>query len=197
LGTVKQGAYRLLLPGMQCSPIELVVGSLIPNIPSNLLSPFAVHSCLTSANFRPEVKVVRTVNLLPLYDSTTGTIAGVCGFPQYILNLASRVESDLRFTAIKHQHDQAFAFEYYSETGPTTGTADGKPYYAPPKVEMAFYSYGSQAQTFCPGDPRGAEGVVGAIWVTIPMSPAGSFDLANMSLYYTRGVFRNSTAIGG
>ncbi len=77
-----------------------------------------------------------------------------CNFSQYILNLASRVEGDSRFTAIGQQHNQTFAFEYADEQGPTTGTANSKPYYAPPTIRMAFYSYGSRSQTYCPCDWR-------------------------------------------
>jgi hypothetical protein len=127
----------------------------------------------------------------------TATIAGNdgCGYhdlPQSIIGLVQRVEADRNFTVSSHGFE--YVFEGYSENGPTNGTVDGRPYYAPPTTSLTFYSFGSANPVCSGGIP--ANSVVGALWIKVPKNSDGSYDLSNISVYYTPGLFLNQTAVG-
>jgi hypothetical protein len=78
----------------------------------------------------------------------------------------------------------------------TLGAGDvivgGTPYYSPPNTSLAFYSYGATPQPYCPSSDQG---VVGALWVTVPVNFDGSYNMAKLTIYFTPGVFPNGTAI--
>lgn len=117
--------------------------------------------------------------------------ANPCEFPSYLTNLASRVQADSRFTA--QSHDLSYALAYGDNESGTTGQVGGKPYSTPPDTALTFYSYGGAQVTACPS-ALGDKGIVGVLWVHVPLATDGSYNLANMTVYFTPGLFTNSTA---
>jgi hypothetical protein len=93
---------------------------------------------------------------------------------------------------ISQTHGLNYVLVSGNDDGATTGTVHGKPFYAPPKTNLVFYSYGTDSQSaVC---PRPLNGVVGALWVHVPDDPDGSYNFRSMLVYYTPGGFINGTS---
>lgn len=116
----------------------------------------------------------------------------LCNQPAYLIRLASQVEQTQSFA--QQSHGLSYILASGNNDSATTGTYDGKPYYSPPKTNLALYSYGTTSTAVCPSS-LGIKGVVGALWIHVPINNDDSYNLANMSIYFTPGVFPNSTAI--
>jgi hypothetical protein len=114
-----------------------------------------------------------------------------CDQPAYLLRLASEVEQTQSFA--QQSHGLSYELASGDNQSAQTGTVDGKPSYYPPETSLALYSYGTTPTAFCPS-VLGIKGVVGALWIRVPINRDGSYDLGNMSIYFTAGVFTNSTA---
>lgn len=127
------------------------------------------------------------------HTSTSGVSSTTsCNQPLYLVRLASQVEQTQSFA--QQSHGLSYTLAYGDNESAATGTANGKPIYYPPETSLAFYSYGSASTTAaCPSD-LGTAGVVGALWIQVPIDTDGSYNLPNMSVYFTPGVFTNSTA---
>ena len=115
-----------------------------------------------------------------------------CDQPAYLIRLASQVERTQNFT--QQSHGLSYVLAGGGNESATTGTVGGKPFYAPPQTNLALYSYGTTSTAVCPSN-LGTKGVVGALWIHVPINDDGSYNLANMSIYFTAGVFTNSTGI--
>lgn len=141
--------------------------------------------------------VAATVAAVSIYGSQTtqgsSSTTAPCVFPAYITKLASQVEATQAFTSQSHGLNYALAYGYNESA--ETGQAGGKSLAYPPDTSLAFYSYGTNQTQVCPQAQR-TSGVVGALWVSVPIGPDGSYALANESVYFTPGVFTNET-IGG
>jgi cytochrome bd-type quinol oxidase subunit 1 len=124
--------------------------------------------------------------------STGNTVSSAsCNQPPYLVKLASQVQQTQNFS--QQSHGLSYVLAYGNNQSAETGTANGKSIYSPPETSLAFYSYGTTSTAVCPSN-LGTEGVVGALWIQVPINSDGSYNLANMSIYYTAGVFTNSTA---
>ncbi len=115
-----------------------------------------------------------------------------CNQPAYLTRLASQVEQTQSFA--RQSHGLSYTLAYGDNQSVETGTANGQPVYYPPETSLAFYSYGTASTAVCPSN-LGTKGVVGALWIQVPINSDGSYNLANMSIYFTPGVFTNSTAV--
>ncbi len=74
-----------------------------------------------------------------------------------------------------------------------TGEANGNSIFYPPETDLIFYSYGTASTPACPNlDTRG---VVGALWIQVPVNINGSYNLMTMSVYFTPGVLTNNTVL--
>jgi hypothetical protein len=130
----------------------------------------------------------------PLTTNTGSSTS--CDQPAYLIRLASQVEQTQTFA--QHSHGLSYVVAYGNNQSATTGTAGGKPFYSPPQTNLALYSYGAPtayaaySTPVCPSDV-GTKGVVGALWIYVPIKSDNSYDLANMSVFFTPGVFANST----
>jgi hypothetical protein len=114
-----------------------------------------------------------------------------CNQPAYLLRLASEVEQTQSFA--QQSHGLSYELASGDNESAETGTAGGKPVYYPPETTLALYSYGTTPTAVCPSI-LGIKGVVGALWIRVPINSDGSYNLGNMSIYFTAGVFPNSTA---
>ncbi|MDV3292647.1 MAG: hypothetical protein LYZ70_00065 [Nitrososphaerales archaeon] len=123
---------------------------------------------------------------------STGNIGSStpCSQPAYLMRLALRVEETQSFA--QQSHGLSYVLASGNNDSATTGTNNGKPYYSPPKTNLALYSYGTASTAVCPSN-LGTKGVIGALWIHVPLNSDGSYNLANMSIYFTPGVFTNST----
>ena len=130
----------------------------------------------------------------PRVDSPSNTSSNpACNMPSHVTNLAAQVEQDPRF--VQAAAGLRYALVAANDDGATRGTVNGKPFYAPPKTNLIFYSFGTDGQSArCPMT-WDLKGVVGALWVKVPKNPDGSYILSSMSVYFTPGVFINSTII--
>jgi hypothetical protein len=115
-----------------------------------------------------------------------------CDQPAYLLRLASQVEQTQEFDQKSHSLSYVLAYGYNASA--ETGVADGKPVYCPPYVGLTLYSYATPSVAVCPSHV-GTQDVVGALWIEVPLNDDGSYNLANMSIYFTTGVFANSTSL--
>ncbi len=164
---------------------------------------------------------VSMIELAPARNDTissSSTSVNTCGLESYYVRLAGEVQKDNRFVTASNGSTYVLAYgsNATAETGiegaknstsPPPGTTASGPappggylvggtsVYYPPSTSLAFYSYGNSEVTQCPS-ALGIRSVVGALWVQVPLNPDGSPSLANMSIYYTPGVFSNSTAVG-
>lgn len=134
-----------------------------------------------------------------------------CGLPPGLSNLLLKVQADSRFRRASGglAYDFSGADNESAIRGIVNGTAiqsgpvpdnyifvGGTPYYVPPTTHLDFYSHGSTSTGRCADDPRMGQGVVGVLEVTIPINPDGSYNLNNMSVSHTSGVFGNGTGFG-
>ncbi|HKW04303.1 MAG TPA: hypothetical protein VJN71_03290 [Nitrososphaerales archaeon] len=151
--------------------------------------------------------------------SSTGlSSTETCQQPQYVTNLAMQVRQDPRFASAGG--NLSYTLIYGDNVGATTGVVNatlvktssadprnvtggggtlvgGTPYYSPPRTELAFYSYGLTSQPACASNPYPGRTVVSALWVEVPLNANGSYNMANMTIYRTPGLFTNGTAIYG
>ena len=123
--------------------------------------------------------------------STTPVSSGACNFPPYLSTLAAQVQANQRFTS--QQHGLSYVLAYGDNESGTTGQVNGKPYSTPPDTALTFYSYGVKPINACPNNFPSSP-IVGVLWVHVPLSPNGSYNLDNMSVYFTPGLFTNSTS---
>ncbi len=144
----------------------------------------------------PASSATSSSTTIPSLDSTqsTGSVTSStsCNQPPYLVKLASQVEQTQNFT--QQSRGLSYVLAYGDNQSAETGTVNGKPTYSLPETSLAFYSYGTTSTAVCSYNV-GTEGVVGALWVQVPINADGSYDLANMSIYFTPGVFSNSTSI--
>jgi hypothetical protein len=124
-------------------------------------------------------------------QNVSTTFAG-CGNSTFLTRLASQVEAQPRFTS--ESHGLVYALAYGDNQSGTTGQANGRTYSAPPETGLAFYSYGTGPDQPCP-EVQGLSGVVGALWVRVPINPDKSYNLSGMTVYFTPGVFVNGTSV--
>ena len=114
-----------------------------------------------------------------------------CNQPAYLVRLASQVESNPKFTS--QSNGLEYTLAYGDNQSATTGEVGGKPYSAPPETTLSFYSYGTSPNQPCPAT-QGLTGVVGALWVGVPIDPDLSYNFSGMTVYFTPGVFVNGTS---
>ena len=114
-------------------------------------------------------------------------------FPPYLSALAAQVQSNQKFTS--EEHGLSYVLASGGNESGTTGQVNGKPYSTPPNTALTFYSYGSEPITVCPANFPSST-IQGVLWVHVPLSSDGSYNLSNMSVYFTPGLFKNSTATG-
>ena len=116
--------------------------------------------------------------------------------PSHVTNLAAQVEQDPRF--VQAAAGLRYTLVGANEDGATTGMVNGKPFYASPKTNLVFYADGSVAPVYCPLDPGfNLKAIVGVLWVRVPQSPDGSYNLSGMTIYHTAGLLLNGTSIRG
>jgi len=123
--------------------------------------------------------------------STTPLSSSACSFPLYLSTLAAQVQTNQRFTS--QQHGLSYVLAYGDNESGTTGQVNGRPYSTPPETALTFYSYGAEPFNACPNNFPSSP-IVGVLWVHVPLSPNGSYNLSNMSVYFTPGLFTNSTS---
>jgi len=137
------------------------------------------------------IVAIGTASALSSPSSSENITRADCNQPSYITKVASQVEENPKFTS--QTHGLSYFLASGNDDGATTGTVKGKPFYAPPKTNLVFYSFGTDSQSArCPMT-WDLKGVVGALWVKVPKNPDGSYKLSSMSVYFTPGVFINST----
>lgn len=125
---------------------------------------------------------------------TTPVLSGTCDFPSSLSTLAAQVQANQRFTS--QQHGLSYVLAYGDNESGTTGQVNGKPHSTSPDTALTFYSYGDKPVSACP-DNFPSSPIVGVLWVHVPLSPNGSYNLDDMTVYFTPGLFTNSTATGG
>jgi len=126
--------------------------------------------------------------------STTPVLSATCNFPPYLATLAAQVQTNQKSTS--QQHGLSYVLAYGDNESGTTGEVNGKPYSTPPDTALTFYSYGAKPVSACP-DNFPSSPIVGVLWIHVPLSPNGSYNVDNMTVYFTPGLFTNSTATGG
>ena len=132
------------------------------------------------------------VNSITASNRTSSTSsANPCNFPPYLSDLASQVVVNQRFTS--QQHGLSYVLAYGDNESGTTGQVNGKPYSTPPDTALTFYSYGAKPFNACPNNFPSSS-IVGVLWIHVPLSPNGSYNISNMSVYFTPGLFTNSTS---
>lgn len=114
-----------------------------------------------------------------------------CGQPAYLVRLASQVEANPKFAS--QSHGLSYTLAYGDNESGTTGEVGGRPYSTPPETTLSFYSYGTSPNQPCP-TIQGLTGVVGALWVGVPINPDRSYNFFGMTVYFTPGVFINGTS---
>jgi hypothetical protein len=151
----------------------------------------------TATAFVLVVAVVVAVSAtVAVWYSSTSTNSGsspMCNQPSYLVRLVSQIEGTQTFA--QQSHGLSYVLAYGSNDSAETGTSDGKPIWYPPKTELALYSYGTSLPAGCPST-LGPKGVVGALWIRVPINANGSYNLANMTIYFTSGAphFNNTSA---
>ena len=187
-----------------------VLGSCSPNpcFSSNMSSTINVRghwgtSLIQFSNFDPGIytvvagdewgqHVVLSFDVTQSGQSTVpAALSSDCGQPPYLFKLASMVEQTQVFA--QQAHGLSYVIASGNNDSATTGVSNGEPYYSPPETNLALYSYGSTPAPGCPSE-LGYKGVVGALWIRVPIERGGSYNLTGMSIYFTPGVFANGTA---
>ena len=116
--------------------------------------------------------------------------------PSHATNLAAQVEQDPRF--VQAAAGLKYALVGANEDGATTGTVNGKPFYAPPKTNLVFYADGSVAPVYCPLDPSfNLKAIVGVLWVHVPQNADASYNLSGMTTYHTAGLLLKALRLEG
>jgi hypothetical protein len=123
--------------------------------------------------------------------SQSASTSASCAQPPYLAKLASLVEANPRFAL--QSHGFSYILAYGDNESGTTGEVEGKPYSSPPETTLSFYSYGSAPSQPCP-QVQGLTGVVGALWVGVPINPNLAYNFSGMTVYFTPGVFVNETS---
>lgn len=117
-----------------------------------------------------------------------------CNQPAHLINLASRVEGTKIFA--QQSHGLSYVLACWNNESAETGYADvggvREPLSYLPETNLVLYSYGTGTTTACPST-LGTKGVIGALWIQVPLGSDGTYNLAGMSIYFTPGVFTNST----
>ena len=117
-----------------------------------------------------------------------------CNQPAYLTSLVSLVEGTQSF--VQQSHGLSYVLAYgdneSAETGYATVSGVREQLSYPPRTSLALYSYGTGTTTGCPST-LGTKGVVGALWIQVPLGSDGAYNLTGMSIYFTPGVFSNST----
>ncbi len=114
-----------------------------------------------------------------------------CAQPAYLVRLADEVELSQKF--VSQEHGLTYVLVSGDNQSATTGQIDGRPYYSPPATQLEFLSYADGPAGDCQLG-RGTRGVVGALWVQVPLFSNGTYDIDNASTYFTPGVFPNGTS---
>jgi hypothetical protein len=153
-------------------------------------------------------------------SASGSSAADTCQEPPYLTNLATQVRQDPRFASVGGNFSYTLIYgdnvsattgvinatwvKTSSSTDPrnTTGGGEGTvvggtPYYSPPRTELAFYSYGFASQPSCASNPYPGQKVVSALWVDVPLNPNGSYNVPNMTICRTPGLFTNGTVAQG
>src|SRR5207244_5856330 len=91
------------------------------------------------------IVAIGTASALSSPSSSENTTRADCNQPPYLTKLASQVEEEPKF--ISQTHGLSYFLVTGNEDGATTGTFNGKPFYAPPKTNLAFYSFGTERQS--------------------------------------------------
>lgn len=181
----------LLVVGAAGIVIFLVSGTNAPTS-STKTTPLTIHSQTMTTNT----------------DETSDTLCDQHPQPAYLVRLASQVEQTQSFAQQSHGLSYVLA-SGNNDTGETVKIDDGPPVVYPSETNLAFYSYGNNSTTSSPSSSAsssslgsevcpsilGTKGVVGALWIRVPINSDGSYNLANMSIYFTPGVFSNSTSL--
>jgi hypothetical protein len=109
-----------------------------------------------------------------------------------MVQLASQVQTSPKFTS--QLHGLSYVLVTGDNESGTTGQVGGKPFHTPPDIGLEFWSYGPKPINGCATN-LGNKGVVGVLCVRVPINPDKSYALANMTVYFTPGLFTNSTSI--